>query len=69
MSQPQHYLLAYESEGRWENSLPKTGESLATERQAIRPVPPPAPVQDLLVPTISNDKGSGISPTPLTVET
>jgi len=51
------------------NSLPRIGESLATERQAIRPAPqPPATVWDLSVPTISSDKGSDNPPTPPPVE-
>jgi len=56
-------------EASWEESLPRTGESLATERQAMRSAPrPPASGWDLSVPMISNDKGSGTSPTPPTVE-
>jgi len=50
--------------GGSDNSLPRIGESLATERQAIGlALRPPASWWDLSVPTISCDKGSGISPT------
>jgi len=55
---------AFKVHTRRANSLPLIGESLATERQAIMSAPqPPASGWDLSVPTISSDKGSGISPT------
>jgi len=47
-----------------ENSLPRIGQSLGTEQQAIRQAArPPASGWDQSVPTISSDRGSGTYPT------